>query len=251
MSIINKATNKDNQATHNRNMTLEEEIWQDRPAPNRNFSKQGIDRHLIANENNDKQKRTWGYKGQRVGEASNPGPWDSEQEYNKRRMDKSLSDMANNISQTITSSHENWKGDNMDIKRDASGCRISTQNFERKFYNSEETITEAIEKMETMGINIMIITEPGQASYFNQIRAKRVARSFGYDLKLIIRNRDTISGGIIILMDRAWSMIPSNVEEFVSKEMELRGRLMEITFNNKQDGQHNKIQIIGAHLMNL
>ena len=25
---------------------------------------------------------------------------------------------------------------------------------------------------------------------------------------------------------------------------------MEITFNNKQDGQHNKIQIIGAHLMN-
>ena len=250
MSIINKATNKDNQATHNRNMTLEEEIWQDRPAPNRNFSKQGIDRHLIANENNDKQKRTWGYKGQRVGEASNPGPWDSEQEYNKRRMDKSLSDMANNISQTITSSHENWKGDNMDIKRDASGCRISTQNFERKFYNSEETITEAIEKMETMGINIMIITEPGQASYFNQIRAKRVARSFGYDLKLIIRNRDTISGGIIILMDRAWSRIPSNVEEFVPKEMELRGRLMEITFNNKQDGQHNKIQIIGAHLMN-
>ena len=117
-------------------------------------------------------------------------------------------------------------------------------------HNSEETITEAIEKMETMRINIMIITEPGQASYFNQTRAKRVARSFGYDLKLIIRNRDTASGGIVILMDRAWSRIPSNVEQFVPKEMELRGRLMEITFNNKQDGQHNKIQIIGAHLMN-
>ena len=33
-----------------------------------------IDRHLIANESNDKQKRTWGYKGQRIGETSNPGP---------------------------------------------------------------------------------------------------------------------------------------------------------------------------------
>ena len=101
MSIINEATNKDDQVTHDRNIILEEEIWQDRPAPNRNFSKQGIDRHLIANENNDKQKRTWGCKGQRIGEASNPGPWDSEQEHNKRRMDKSLSDMANNMSQTI------------------------------------------------------------------------------------------------------------------------------------------------------
>ena len=57
MNIINKATNKDNQVTHNRNIILKEEIWQERPAPNRNFSKKGIDRHLIANETNDKQKR--------------------------------------------------------------------------------------------------------------------------------------------------------------------------------------------------
>ena len=28
--------------------------------------------------------------------------------------------MANNTSQTIAGSHENWKGDNMDIKRNAS-----------------------------------------------------------------------------------------------------------------------------------
>ena len=68
-------------------MILEEEIWQDRPAPNRNFPKQGIDRQLIANENNDKQndkqKRIWGYKGQRIGKTSGPGPWSLEQKYNE------------------------------------------------------------------------------------------------------------------------------------------------------------------------
>ena len=42
MSIINKATNKDNQVTHKRNIILKEEIWQERPAPNRNFSKKGM-----------------------------------------------------------------------------------------------------------------------------------------------------------------------------------------------------------------
>ena len=51
-------------------------------------------------------------------------------------------------------------------------------------------------------------------------------------------------------MNRALSRIPNAVGRFGPKEEELRGRLVEIIFNNKQNGQHNKVQIIGAHLLN-
>ena len=85
-SKIKGETNKYNQITHNRSMAHRQAARQERPAPNRKNPKGAINRHLLANETNDKQRRTWGYRGQRVGEASNPGPWDLEQEYNRRRI---------------------------------------------------------------------------------------------------------------------------------------------------------------------
>ena len=132
--------------------------------------------HCFMNKNGkvvvSRVRRVWGCRGQRVGEAAHPGPGETEQQFHERRMDKALGEMQQEIAEGMKSSHENWEGDDMDIKRDTTGCRISTQNFERKFYGDEEIIIETIERMEKMQINIMIITEPGKPSYFNQARAK-------------------------------------------------------------------------------
>ena len=93
-------------------------------------------------------------------------------------------------------------------KRGAStGTRVATNNFERTLYTSNANVEEAIEKMITLEIDVLVATEPGQASMHNEEMIKTVARAFGFDAKIIKRSRDGTQGGIAMIINERWAKI--------------------------------------------
>ena len=152
--------------------------------------------------------------------------------------------------QDLSASHENWVLDDLDKRGASTGMRVATNKFERKLYASKANVEEAIEKMIKLEIDVLVATEPGQASIYNEEMIKTVARELGFDVKIIKRSRYGTQGGIAIIINERWAKIPSVVTEYNPEEENLKGRLMSIEFDNKKEGQHNKIQIIGAHLIN-
>ena len=54
-----------------------------------------------------------------------------------------------------------------------------------------------------------------------------------------------------MILNQKWSKVPNVVTEYMPKQFKhLRGRLMCLEFDNQREGQHNKVQIIWAHLLN-
>ena len=92
-------------------------------------------------------------------------------------------------------SHENWVLVNLDKKGTSTGMCIATNNFERKLYASKANVAEANKKMRTLEIDVLVATEPGQASTYNKEMIKTVAREFGFGVKIITRSRDGTQGG--------------------------------------------------------
>ena len=146
--------------------------------------------------------------------------------------------------------HPNWTLDNLDTREKETGMRLAPNNFQRKLYASAANMTETMENMVNMKIDVLIGTEPGLASLYNEALLKKTARAYGFDVKLIFRNRTDPHGGIVVIMGQMWSKIPSVVRSYDPLDPNLEGRLLSIEFNNKKAGQHNKVQIIGAHLIN-
>ena len=140
--------------------------------------------------------------------------------------------------------------DNLDKRGASTGMQVATNNFERKLYASKANIEDAIEEMIKLEIDVLVATEPGQASIYNEEMIKTVARGFGFDAKMIKRSRDGSQGGIAMIIDERWAKISSVATEYDPTKENLKGRLMRIVFDNKKEGQHDKIQIIGAHLTN-
>ena len=128
--------------------------------------------------------------------------------------------------------------------------RIATQNFNKKLYGAETNILSIIKLMKDKNINILVGQEPGHPSRFNVTRLINQARKHGYDVKLISRHQNSSHGGIIAILDKQWSKIPCKMREFRPDKEELRGRLMSLEFDNKEQGHHNKLQIVVAHLLN-
>ena len=104
--------------------------------------------------------------------------------------------------------------------------------------------------MVNMKVDVLIGTEPGLASLYNEPLLKKTARAYGFDGKLIFRNMTDPHGGIVVIVGQMWSKIPSVVRAYDPLDLNLKGRLLSVEFNNKKAGQHNKVQVIGAHLIN-
>ena len=147
-------------------------------------------------------------------------------------------------------SHLNWTLDDLDSRSKETGLRAATNNFQRKLYASVANMIETFENMVNMEIDVLIGTEPGMASHYNEALLIKTARLYDFDVKLSFRSRDDVQGGIVVVMSRTWAKIPSTVRRYDPSDRNLKGRLLSIEFNNKTNGQHNKVQIIGAHLVN-
>ena len=155
------------------------------------------------------------------------------------------------VAAELPSFHDLWKGDNLRIKEDSVGLRIANLNFCRKLYASDLSMTQALDTMERLQLDILIGIEPGQASLFNSARLKPLARSRGMDVKLIRRNFTGCDGGVVMVTNKEWSKIPNEVIPYKCMKEHLNGRIMNIIFDNKdKNGDHSKIQIIAAHLLN-
>lgn len=146
--------------------------------------------------------------------------------------------------------HENWTADNMDVRTPTTGLRIATYNFERKLYTSKSNIIDCVNNMAAMKINVLVCTEPGQASNYNINQLMNTVRRAGFDAKLSYRCKNRPHGGIVLITDQAWSKIPAKVNAYEPSIDDLKSRLMSVTFDNNTQGQHNKLQIIWAHLLN-
>ena len=155
---------------------------------------ENIGEHLFAktknwNNREVEGKRRWGYKGMRVGEASHPGPMteDIHETFEERINNRFNSEVLERI-QGLSASHENLVLDNLDKREASTGMRVATKNFERKLYASKANVEETIEKMITLEIDVLVATEPGQASIYNEEMIKTVARAFWFDVKIIKRS---------------------------------------------------------------
>ena len=56
--------------------------------------------------------------------------------------------------------------------------------------------------------------------------------------------------GVVVIMGQMWSKIPSVLRAYDPLGLNLKDMLLSVEFNNKKAGQHNKVQTIGAHLIN-
>ena len=76
--------------------------------------------------------------------------------------------------------HPNWTLDNLDTRKEETGMRLASNNFQRKLYASVANMTQTMENMVKMEIDVLIGTEPGVASSYNEALLKKTARA--YDL---------------------------------------------------------------------
>ena len=111
-------------------------------------------------------------------------------------------------------------------------------------------MTETMENMVNMKIDVSIGTDPGLTSLYNETLLKTNARVYGFDVKLIFRNMTDPHGGIVVIMGLMWSKIPIAVRSYDPLDPNRKCKLPSIEFNNKKAGKHNKVQVIGAHLIN-
>ena len=151
----------------------------------------------------------------------------------------------------LQTNHGVWKGDNLNHKGSATGMRVATLNFNRILYASDTNMNQALNGMEELQLDVLIGIEPGQASRFNSARIQTLARNRGMDVKLIRRSLTRSDGGIVMITNKEWSKISNHVTPYFAAKKDLYGRLMNIVFDNKEiNGDHSKVQIIAAHLLN-
>ena len=112
-----------------------------------------------------------------------------------------------------------------------------------------ENMIETLENMVNMPIDVLVGTEPDMASHFDGTLLIATAREYRFDVKPSIQNRDDPQRGSIVIMSRTQPQIPSAVRRYDPLDPNLKGRLMGIEFDNMRNGQHTKIQNIGAHLV--
>lgn len=122
-------------------------------------------------------ERVWGYRGTRVGEASHPGPQGDDNDHYQETDEQEEMEARRQYTACETileggggrrGEHENWILDDLDKRGEGIGMRVVGQNFERKLYASEKNIVEAVEKMIRLEIDVLVGTEPGKASRFNE-----------------------------------------------------------------------------------
>ena len=65
--------------------------------------------------------------------------------------------------------HLNWTLDNLDTREEETGMRLASNNFQRKLYASVENMTETMENMVNMKIDVLVGTEPGLASLYTRL----------------------------------------------------------------------------------
>ena len=89
--------------------------------------------------------------------------------------------------------------------------RLAPNNFQRELYASVPNITETLEIMVNMKIDVLVGIEPGLASLYNEALLEKTACAYGFDVKPIFGNRTDPHGRVVVIIGQMWSKIPSVV----------------------------------------
>ena len=73
--------------------------------------------------------------------------------------------------------HLHWTLDNLDTREEETGMRLASNNFQRKLYADVANMTGTLENMVNMKIDVLVGTEPGLASLYNESLLKKTART--------------------------------------------------------------------------
>ncbi len=145
-----------------------------------------------------------------------------------------------------TYDNNRWNGDDMDIKTDCTGARIGTLNTQRKLFASEVHWEMMKELMNELNIDILVVTEPGKADEMREAALKNWAIVNGMAAEVAPRNRTSIAGGLVFIINTAWMGIKRTMKRFDTKLGD-RGRVCSIEFDNMIEGEHNKLLLIGYY----
>ena len=139
-----------------------------------------------------------------------------------------------------------WNGDDMDIKADCTGARIGTLNTQRKLFASEVHWEMVKELMNKFDIDILVITEPGKADEMREASLKNWAIANGMAAEVAPRNRASLAGGLVFIINTSWIGIKRTMTRFDTKLGD-KDRVCSIEFDNMVEGEHNKLLLIGYY----
>ena len=139
-----------------------------------------------------------------------------------------------------------WNGDDMDIRTDCTGARIGTLNTQRKLFASEVHWELVKELMEKFDIDILVITEPGKADEMREASLKNWAIANGMAAEVAPRNRTSLAGGLVFIINTSWIGIKRTMTRFDTKLGD-KDRVCSIEFDNMVEGEHNKLLLIGYY----
>ena len=142
--------------------------------------------------------------------------------------------------------HPRWHGDDLDARSGSVGCRVAGINAAKKIFSDRENVNELVSLMNKERIDIQVITEPGKADGMAMAALKNQMTRMDMAAEIRTRSQDTAAGGQVILIGRQWAKLQRKIHEF-KPSLADRDRVLAIEFDNKRQGHHNKLLLIGYY----
>ena len=142
--------------------------------------------------------------------------------------------------------HQRWHGDDMTERGPRIGCRIATVNSAKKLLSNMEHLEEVIQIMKEESIDIQIVTEPGRACQMTAAAIKNNLIKRDMAAEIVFRGTSRTAGGQVMIIGRKWSKLQRTVHRFRPVHAD-KDRVMAVEFNNRKQGDHNKMLVIGYY----
>ena len=142
--------------------------------------------------------------------------------------------------------HGVWHGDDMSIRAITVGCRIAALNAARKLHSAEEYKRHMVELMTHLSLDILLITECGKCDPARAVAMRAYAANLDMAAHVLSRGPQTRGGGQVLLIGRKWAKLQRTVHVFCPKTAD-PDRILAVEFNNRMQGGHNKLLVIGYY----
>ena len=142
-----------------------------------------------------------------------------------------------------------WVANDMTVKLSNTGARVATLNTERKLYADERNWEIVAALMKKLGIDILVLTEPGKADAKRMADLQTWAILSGMTANTVNRSNSSLAGGMVILTGTAWAGVATKTHVFTSTVTD-KDRAFAVEYDNRQQGEHNKLLVIGYYGLN-
>jgi hypothetical protein len=142
--------------------------------------------------------------------------------------------------------HGEWHADDMTVRSCRVGCRLAALNAAKKFHSAESYKDEVSDLMDDLTIDILLIAEPGKLDSVAYAAMRNYAIGKDWAAEAVGRHRDSSAGGQVMFIRARWAKLQRTVHAFKPKLAD-RDRVLAVEFDNKQQGAHNKLLVVGYY----